>query len=101
SRRVQRVTFTASAPLDPHAIALALGLDGDAVAATGREGEYEIDAPGTPALVAALANHLCSLDVRIGSLQANEQSLEAVFLQITAENAAPAAAPELARSRAR
>jgi hypothetical protein len=50
-----------------------------------------VQAHGTPALVAALANHLCSLDVSIGSLQANEQSLEAVFLQITAENAAPPA----------
>jgi len=89
SRRVHRVTFTASAPLDTHALAKALAIDDAAVGATGREGEYEIEAPGTPALVAALANHLCTLDVSLGSLQANEQSLEAVFLQITAENATP------------
>jgi hypothetical protein len=94
---VHHVTFTASAPLDTHALARALGLDDASVAATGREDEYEVQAPGTPALVAALANHLCSIDVRIGSLQANEQSLEAVFLQITAESAETAAAP--ARSR--
>ena len=91
SGRVHRVTFTASAPLDTHALARALAVDDGAVAATSREGEYEINAPGTPALVAALAAHLCALDVSLGSLQANEQSLEAVFLQITAENAAPAA----------
>jgi ABC-2 type transport system ATP-binding protein len=88
SRRVQRVTFTASAPVDARKLAHALDLDEDAVATTGREGEYEVRAAGTPALVAALAQHLCTLDVSIGSLQANEQSLEAVFLQITAETSA-------------
>ena len=91
SGRVHRVTFTVSAPLDTHALARALSIDDGAVASTSREGEYEINVPGTPALVAALAAHLSALDVSLGSLQANEQSLEAVFLQITAENAAPVA----------
>src|SRR3954447_6777674 len=58
SRRVHRVTFTASAPVDTRKLAQALDLDEEAVAVTGREGEYEVRAPGTPALVAALANHL-------------------------------------------
>ncbi len=87
SGRVHRVTFTVSAPLDTRTLARALGVDDGAVTTTSRESEYEIHMPGTPTLVAALANHLCSLDVQLGSLQANEQSLEAVFLQITAENA--------------
>ncbi len=88
SRRSQVVTFTVSSPIDTRALAGVLSLDATAVVSAARDGEYEIRAAGTPALVAALATYLCAHDITLGALQANEQSLESVFLQITAESSA-------------
>jgi ABC-2 type transport system ATP-binding protein len=83
--RTEEVVFTASPGLDTSALAAALGLDPAAVVVR-RDGEYEVRAAGTPALVAAITAHLRDTDTTIGTLQANARSLEAVFLQITAES---------------
>ncbi len=83
--RSEDVTFTVAGELDTTALAAALGLDTSAVVAR-RAGEYDIRSAGTPQLIADLAAHLRDRGVSLGSLQANERSLEEVFLQITAES---------------
>ena len=50
-----------------------------------RPGEYLVRAAGSPARIADLACFLRDQDVMLGALQAGRRSLEAVFLQITAE----------------
>ena len=46
-------------------------------------------APGTPKLIAELACHLRDTGVMLSALHSGRRSLEAVFLQITAEAEVP------------
>jgi ABC-2 type transport system ATP-binding protein len=78
------VWFAAAPGLDRAALAHAVGLAVDAVVED-RPGEYVLHAPGTPARIADLACFLRDCDVTLAALQAGRRSLEAVFLQITAE----------------
>jgi ABC-2 type transport system ATP-binding protein len=48
-------------------------------------GEYFVAAPSTPAKVAALTAWLAERDITLGDLRAGRQSLEDVFLRLTAE----------------
>ena len=81
------VLFTANSAIDTAALANALGLDARLVIGAG-DGRYEIRAKGSAPLVAKLANFLEIHNVELGTLHANARSLEAVFLQITAESEA-------------
>jgi ABC-2 type transport system ATP-binding protein len=85
--RAEAVTFTTGAPIDTDALARALGLAADRVQSA-RAGDYTVLAAGSPALVAALAAFLADHDITLGTLQANERSLEDVFLALTAEASA-------------
>jgi ABC-2 type transport system ATP-binding protein len=88
------ITFAADAGLDVDVLAKALRLDPGA-AVEMHPGEYVVRADVTPARIADLACFLRDRDATLTSLQSGRRSLEAVFLQITAEAAAaqPAAAP--------
>ena len=79
------VLFTANSPVDTAALARALGIDEHAVI-YGGDGRYEIRSQGSPQLITKLATFLETCDVELGTLHANARSLEAVFLQITAES---------------
>ncbi len=79
------VLFTANMPVDTLALARELQLDRQLVIPAG-DGRYEIRAQGSPRLIAQLAAFLERNQVEIGTLHANERSLESVFLQITAES---------------
>ncbi|MDZ4828529.1 MAG: ABC transporter ATP-binding protein [Actinomycetota bacterium] len=79
------VWFAAVPGLDTDALAHALSLDGTCVVEE-RPGEYLIRAPATAGIVADLTAFLRDRDVMVSSLRAGRQSLEAVFLQITAES---------------
>jgi ABC-2 type transport system ATP-binding protein len=81
---VDEIVFVADPGLDVDILAKALGLDEGMVSET-REGEYLVRAAGTPARIADLACFLRDRDVTIAALQSGRRSLEAVFLQITAE----------------
>ncbi len=86
------IWFAAAPGLDCVALARALALDEHAVTED-RAGEYVVQATGTPARIADLACFLRDRDVTLAALQAGRRSLEEVFLQITAEDAAGAEAP--------
>jgi ABC-2 type transport system ATP-binding protein len=79
------VRFTTTAPIDLARLAVALDLGDDAIVES-HSGEYRIQAAGTPALVAELAGFLRDHEVGLSALESGRQSLEAVFLQITAES---------------
>ncbi len=81
---VDEIVFVADPGLDVDILAKALGLD-DGTAAEIREGEYVVRAAGTPARIADLACFLRDRDITMAALQSGRRSLEAVFLQITAE----------------
>ncbi len=81
------VLFTATPGLDIAALARALAMPVDSVRHDG-DGRYEIRAAGTPALIRSLAEFLDEYQLELGTLHANARSLEAVFLQITAETEA-------------
>jgi ABC-2 type transport system ATP-binding protein len=74
------VRFAAPAGIDTEA--LSARLDGAAVAETG-PGEYEVRAPPTPAIVAAITAWLAEQDLPLGDLRAGRQRLEDVFLRLT------------------
>ena len=76
--------FSAPPNLDRTGIAVALGLDATRVREP-RPGHYVVDAPATPALIAALAAWLHDRDVTLGDLHAGRGSLEEVFLRLTSE----------------
>jgi ABC-2 type transport system ATP-binding protein len=80
------IWFAAAPNLDVVALARALQVADDAVLEE-RPGEYLVRAAGSPARIAELACFLRDRDVMLGALQAGRRSLEAVFLQITAEAA--------------
>ena len=96
------ICFVADAGLDVEVLAKALRLD-KGTAAEVKPGEYVVRADVTPARIADLACFLRDRDATLTSLQSGRRSLEAVFLQITAEAAAshPAAEPVAARRRGR
>jgi ABC-2 type transport system ATP-binding protein len=77
--------FSAKPGLDRPGLASALGLDPVQVHET-RPGDYVVDAPATPDLVAALAAWLRDRDVTLGDLRAGRSSLEDVFLRLTSED---------------
>jgi ABC-2 type transport system ATP-binding protein len=54
-----------------------------------RAGEYLVGAPPAPATVAALTAWLAEHDLPLADLRAGRQSLEDVFLRLTADTAAP------------
>jgi ABC-2 type transport system ATP-binding protein len=83
-----RVRFAAAPGLDTEALAAEVGAPAREVS----RGEYEVEAAGTPALVAAITTWLAARDEPIGDLRAGRQRLEDVFLQLTREASAAAAA---------
>jgi ABC-2 type transport system ATP-binding protein len=94
------ICFAADAGLDVDVLAKALGLDkGTAIEI--HPGAYIVRAEVTPGRIAALACFLRDRDATLTSLQSGRRSLEAVFLQITAEAAAsqPPASPTAPRGR--
>ncbi|MEX1007550.1 MAG: ABC transporter ATP-binding protein [Acidimicrobiia bacterium] len=76
--------FSAASGLDLEKLAHALVLPA-ARAHEVRPGDYVVDAPATPALVAALAAWLDDQDVLLSELRAGQGSLEDVFLRLTGE----------------
>jgi ABC-2 type transport system ATP-binding protein len=81
------IRFTADEGLDVDVLAKALGLDLGAAVEV-KPGEYAVRADGTPARIADLACFLRDRDATLTSLRSGRRSLEAVFLQITAETIA-------------
>jgi ABC-2 type transport system ATP-binding protein len=79
------VRCTTTSPIDVVKLADALDLATDAVVEE-RPGAYRVQAVGTPSLIAELAAFLRDQHITLGSLEAGRRSLEAVFLQITAES---------------
>jgi ABC-2 type transport system ATP-binding protein len=73
--------------LDCAGLAVALAVDSARVREA-RPGEYVVDAPATPELIAALAAWLRDRDVTLGDLRAGRSSLEEVFLRLTTEERA-------------
>jgi ABC-2 type transport system ATP-binding protein len=94
------ITFAADAGLDVEVLAKALGLAKGA-ASEMHPGEYVVRADVNPARIADLACFLRDRDATLTSLQSGRRSLEAVFLQITAEAAAAPPAAEAAPARGR
>ena len=81
-------SFAADRGLDVEILAKALGLaKGTAIEV--KPGEYVVRADVTPARIADLACFLRDRDATLTSLQSGRRSLEAVFLQITAEAEVP------------
>jgi len=82
------ISFAADPGLDVEILAKALGLaKGTAIEV--KSGEYVVRADVTPARIADLACFLRDRDATLTSLQSGRRSLEAVFLQITAEAEVP------------
>lgn len=73
------VRFGAPPGLDRVALSARLGATVDEVA----PGEYRVDAPGTPATIAALTGWLAEHDLPLADLRAGRQRLEDVFLRLT------------------
>jgi ABC-2 type transport system ATP-binding protein len=80
----EETRFSAPADLDRAALAVALSLDAARVREP-RPGEYVLDVPATPTLIAGLAGWLRDRDVTLGDLHAGRGSLEEVFLRLTSE----------------
>ncbi|HEX9506373.1 MAG TPA: ABC transporter ATP-binding protein [Acidimicrobiia bacterium] len=80
-------TFSTVPGLDTAALATALSVSPACVRET-RSGDYLIDAPATPMLVAALTAWLSEEDVLVNELRAGRRSLEDVFLRLTGEGRA-------------
>ena len=98
----EEISFSADPGLDVEVLAKALRLE-PGTAAEARPGEYLVRAEVTPARIADLACFLRDRDATLTSLQSGRRTLEAVFLQITAEAVVsqPAAEPTAGRSRRR
>jgi ABC-2 type transport system ATP-binding protein len=90
------VWFAAAPGLDCDALAAALALPTELVVEE-RPGEYLVHAAATPERIADLACFLRDERVTLAALQAGRRSLEEVFLQITAEDAARPATRERAQ----
>jgi ABC-2 type transport system ATP-binding protein len=76
--------FSADGDLDVLGLAAALGVAPEELYCE-RSGEYVVRVPGTPKLIAELACHLRDRGVLLTALHSGRQSLEAVFLSLTAE----------------
>ena len=76
--------FSAASGLDVEKLAHALELPAAQVTEV-RPGDYFVDAPATPALVAALAGWLEHEHVLLSELRAGQGSLEDVFLRLTGD----------------
>ena len=76
--------FSAATGLDVEKLAHALELPATQVTEV-RPGDYFVDAPATPALVAALAGWLEHEHVLLSELRAGQGSLEDVFLRLTGD----------------
>jgi len=87
-------TFRARPQLD----ALALGIAIDARVVETDPGDYRVDAPPTPTLVAAVTNWLAGHDELLGDLRAGRRTLADVFGRLTGEPAA-ASGPRRRRRR--
>ena len=81
----EETRFSAPPGLDRGGLAAALGLDA-AYVREPRPGDYVVDVPATPTLIATLATWLRDRDVTLGELQAGRSSLEEVFLRLTSED---------------
>jgi ABC-2 type transport system ATP-binding protein len=81
----EETRFSAPPDLDRAGLAAALGLDAAYVREL-RPGDYVVDVPATPALIATLAAWLRDRDVTLGELHAGRGSLEEVFLRLTSED---------------
>jgi ABC-2 type transport system ATP-binding protein len=73
------IRFSAPADLDTAALADHL----HAPVAAQSPGAYRVDAPGSPATVAALTAWLAEHDLPIGDLRAGGETLEELFLRLT------------------
>jgi ABC-2 type transport system ATP-binding protein len=80
SSDTQEVRFGAPAGLDTDALAVRL----QAAVAEVSPGEYLVGASGTPALIASLTAWLAEQDLPLGDLRVGRQTLEDVFLRLTA-----------------
>jgi ABC-2 type transport system ATP-binding protein len=81
--------FRAASHLD--IVALSAHLEATVVEV--QPGEYVVSAAGTPNLVAALTAWLADRDLSLGDLRAGRQSLEEVFLRLTAATPPPTRGP--------
>jgi ABC-2 type transport system ATP-binding protein len=80
SSDTQEVRFGAPAGLDTAALAVRL----QAAVTEVSPGEYLVGASGTPALIASLTGWLAEQDLPLGDLRVGRQTLEDVFLRLTA-----------------
>jgi ABC-2 type transport system ATP-binding protein len=78
----EETTFSAPTGLPLDALAAHLGISRASVREL-RPGDYVVEAPTTPALVAALTAWLRDLGVLVTELRAGRRSLEDVFLRLT------------------
>jgi ABC-2 type transport system ATP-binding protein len=76
-----QVHFGAAPGLDT----VGLGAAIDAAVNEERPGEYTVDAPATPTRVAAITAWLAERDLALADLRAGRETLEDVFLRLTAE----------------
>ena len=76
--------FSAASGLDVEKLAHALELQSAQVREVA-PGDYVVDAPASPELVAALARWLADQHVLLSELRAGQGSLEDVFLRLTGE----------------
>ena len=67
-----------------------LGASVGAAVVEERPGEYRVDAPPTPALIAAVTAWLAERDLPLADLRAGRQTLEDVFLRLTGQPGAGA-----------
>jgi ABC-2 type transport system ATP-binding protein len=77
----REIRFGAPSGLDVAALATRLG----AVVVEDRPGEYRVETDASPAAVAALTGWLAEHDLPLADLRAGRQTLEDVFLRLTAE----------------
>lgn len=80
---VSAVRFAAPPSIDVAALGSALG----AAVLEEQPGRYLVEAPGTPATIAALASWLAERDLPLSDLRAGSERLEDVFLRLTGEPA--------------
>jgi len=81
------VRFAAPAGIEVDALGTQLGAPVVEIA----PGEYRVDTPATPAVVAALTAWLAERDLPLADLRAGRQSLEDAFLRLTVEGHAEGA----------
>jgi ABC-2 type transport system ATP-binding protein len=80
----EETTFTTVTGLPVDALGARLGLPTGSVQEV-RPGDYQVDAPATPELLAAITAWLAEQDALLSELRAGRRSLEDVFLRLTGE----------------